>query len=144
MVDAAGRFVGTEFVLTGEDVRDAGTELNDEAPMNAASFGQVLADIGVPTDGVVADHPGHRPASEGGILAQPEFANADFDSADYEIAHVAVREAMGAAAGTINPDAMEGTGYADTILTAADDDTARWGRGRPGLPGHRRGRGLRR
>jgi hypothetical protein len=70
VVDASGGFVGADFVLTGEDVRDAGTELNDEVPMNTASFGQVLSDTGVPTDGLVTNHPNHRAASTGGILAR--------------------------------------------------------------------------
>ena len=89
--DAMGSFVGGTVVVTGGMVRDAGTEVNDEVPMNTAFFGQTMPNTGVTENGVVSTHPGFQPPGSGGILDDPMFANADFTAADYQIAEISVQ-----------------------------------------------------
>jgi hypothetical protein len=81
-----GDFLGANFVVTGERVLDAGTEVNDEIPAHTAFFGQSMPDTGVDENGVVGLHPGFLPVGAGGILADPDFANADFTLDGYTIA----------------------------------------------------------
>jgi hypothetical protein len=86
--DAMGGFVGARFVVTGSMVRDAGTELNDELPMNTAFLGQMMPNTGVTENGVVMLHPGFSPG--GNILSSPMFTNADFTAAGYQVAEISV------------------------------------------------------
>jgi hypothetical protein len=89
LFDEAGNFVGANFTLLGNQVWDAGTEVNDELfeslPFNAAGVLQ-----GTPEDGVVELHPGLLPPGEGGIVDFPGFANADFSAPGYELARIQV------------------------------------------------------
>ncbi len=78
--------------MLGSQVLDAGTEVNDELPMNTAFFGQMAPDVGVPQGGVVSLHPGFLPPSANRILADPRFANADFRSPGYQIARITVTQ----------------------------------------------------
>lgn len=92
--DATGTFVGADFFVTGADVWDAGTEVNDEIPMNTAFFGQMTPNTGTPEGGVVHTHPGYlgsvaNPGTEH-ILADPMFAGADFKIPGYPIARITV------------------------------------------------------
>jgi hypothetical protein len=86
--DAYGNFLGGFFTIYGSDVLDAGTELNDEIPEHTAFFGQTVPDSGVDEFGVVHAHPGYLPPGSGGILDDPNFANADFTAPGYEIARI--------------------------------------------------------
>jgi hypothetical protein len=88
--DPMGNFLGADFIVLGSMVRDAGTEVNDEIPMNTAFFGQMMPNTGVNENGVVMDHPGFLPAGSGGILDSAMFANADFRVAGYQIARIQV------------------------------------------------------
>jgi hypothetical protein len=89
--DALGNFVGGTFVVMGAMVNDAGTEVNDEIPMNTAFFGQTMPNTGVTEGGVVAIHPGFNPPGSGGILDDPMFANADFKAPGYLIAEISLQ-----------------------------------------------------
>ena len=86
--DELGNFVGGSFVVAGAEVRDAGTEVNDELPANTAFFGQAAPDTGVVEGGTVQVHPGFMPAGNGGILDDPMFAAADFTQPGYQIARI--------------------------------------------------------
>ncbi len=86
--DVAGNFLGQDFILTGENVRDAGTEVNDEIPANTAFLGQASPNTGVTENGVVGVHSGFL--SGGNILGDARFANADFKSSGYQIARIQV------------------------------------------------------
>jgi hypothetical protein len=86
--DAAGKFIGGRFIVFGSMVRDAGTEVNDEVPMNTAFLGQMSPNTGVTEGGVVMVHPGFMPG--GNILSTPMFANSDFRAAGYRVAEVTV------------------------------------------------------
>ena len=60
MADAAfdefGNFLGLEILRTGDDVLDAGTEVNNE--IGAAFLNQTAPDEGTPENGTVQPHPG--------------------------------------------------------------------------------------
>lgn len=83
--NAAGEFVGGSFVVTGGDVLDAGTEVNDELPANTPLLGQEAPDTGEVESGTVQVHEG---LVVGGVLADPRFTEANFKSAGYEIARI--------------------------------------------------------
>ena len=89
LFDEAGNFIGTSFTILGDQVWDAGTEVNDELfaslPFSAAGVLQ-----GTPEGGTVQLHPGLLPPGEGGIVDFPGFANADFGAPGYEVARIQV------------------------------------------------------
>ena len=85
-----GGFIGGSFTVSGGMVLDAGTEVNDEIPMNTAFFGQMMPNTGTNENGVVMIHPGFLPPGSGGILDDPMFANADFKAAGYQVAEITV------------------------------------------------------
>lgn len=87
---AGGVFQGADFFILGSMVNDAGSEVNDEIPMNTAFFGQATPDTGVVENGVVSTHLGFKPAGSGGILDDAIFANADFTASGYQIARIQV------------------------------------------------------
>jgi hypothetical protein len=78
LFDDMGSFVGGRFTVSGGMVLDAGTEVNDEIPMNTAFFGQTMPNTGVTENGVVRMHPGFLPRGSGGILDDPMFSSTDF------------------------------------------------------------------
>jgi hypothetical protein len=86
--DDAGNFIGADFIETGADVLDAGTEVNDELAANTAFFGQQTPDTGVTEGGTVQLASGFIPG--GPILSSPRFANADFTASGYNIARFRV------------------------------------------------------
>lgn len=56
--DEQGNFIGADFIIAGNQVLDAGTEVNDEAENSTAFFGQSVANTGIEQNGVVQLHPG--------------------------------------------------------------------------------------
>ncbi len=94
--DNAGNFLGADFFVLGQQTNDAGTEVNDEAPANTAAFGQMAPNTGVDENGVViSPHPGLMPIGSGGILDDPNFANADFlNYADDRIVRITITQVV--------------------------------------------------
>lgn len=88
--DESGEFVGGSMTVMGSQVWDAGTEVNDELPMNTAFFGQTTPNTGMTENGTVMPHPGYKAAGSGGILDDPMFASADFKGANYTVARITV------------------------------------------------------
>ncbi len=88
--DNAGNFQPISFFVSGAMVRDAGTEVNTEAPMDTAFFGQTTPNTGPTEGGVIHQHRGYMRPGSGGILDDPMFANADFITPNYPIAQVFV------------------------------------------------------
>ena len=88
--DGEGDFLGAFIMVYGSDVKDAGTEINDELPEHTAFFGQSEPDSGVDENGVVHYHAGYLPPGSGGILDDPMFANADFTQPGYEVARITI------------------------------------------------------
>lgn len=90
-----GKFLGADFFLTGANVWDAGSEFNDEIPENTAFFGQTEANTGVTENGVIRQHAGYigsfgNPGGTQSILADPQFAGADFTLPGYPIARITI------------------------------------------------------
>lgn len=137
--DRKGRFLGADFMITGDEVLDAGTEINDEIPENTAFFGQTVADTGVEEDGVVSLSEGFIPG--GNILSTPQFSNADFTQPGYQLARVRVfnavigRNSGETLRGTRKDDYIEGNGGRDTIRAGAGNDRVLGGRGNDALFG---------
>ncbi|PSN77193.1 hypothetical protein C8B47_23325, partial [filamentous cyanobacterium CCP4] len=86
--DEAGNFIGADFIVTGSNVLDAGSEVNDEIPANTAFFGQMAPNTGVSENGVVKLAEGFIP--DGPILSDPRFSNADFTAEDFQVARIRV------------------------------------------------------
>ena len=85
--DATGNFVGGSFIVLGPMVWDAGTEVNDEVPMNTAFLGQMMPNTGLAENGVVMGHPGFMPG--GNILTA--FPNAGFTGPGYQVAEISLQ-----------------------------------------------------
>jgi hypothetical protein len=94
--DGAGNFIGADFFITGANVYDAGTEVNDEIPINTAFFGQMATNTGADENGVVHMHEGYNGSfgnpGAAAILADPMFAGADFTLAGYPIARITITQ----------------------------------------------------
>jgi Spondin_N len=97
--DDQGNFCGADIIVTGGDVLDAGTEVNDEGPFHAAGTGPIIPGVGSPLlipgagiaeNGVVQKHTGYKLG--GFVLSNPVFANADFTAPGYQIARITVEE----------------------------------------------------
>ena len=86
--DAEGNFLGADFIVAGDEVLDAGTEVNDEAENSTAFLGQAAPNTGETENGVVMSHPGFE--SGGRILSSPDFAGADFSADDYQVARITI------------------------------------------------------
>jgi hypothetical protein len=86
--DADGNFIAADFVISGAEVLDAGTEVNDEAAAATAFFGQKTPNTGETENGVVQPHPGFE--TGGRILSSADFANADFTADKYDLARITV------------------------------------------------------
>lgn len=86
--DDAGGFLGVDFVVTGVQVLDAGSEVNDELAETTAFFGQSSPNTGTAEDGGVELAAGFIP--DGRILSSSDFANADFTVPGYEVARFRV------------------------------------------------------
>jgi Spondin_N len=92
LFDSSGQLIrregATALRVRGSQVWDAGTEVNDEIPMNTAFLGQMSPNTGVDQNGVTALHQGFIPG--GNILSDPRFANGNFLAPGYEIATLEV------------------------------------------------------
>lgn len=87
LFDAAGTFVGEDFLVSGDETNDAGTELDDELAVHVAFLAQAGPNIGVTTNlPVVSPAPGFAPpgslAYPNGVLNHPAFVNGDFNDSD--------------------------------------------------------------
>jgi len=83
-----GNFIGADFTVSGSEVLDAGTEVNDEAEDTTAFFGQSAPNTGETENGLVQIHPGF--ALDGRILSSSDFASGDFTTEDYQVARITV------------------------------------------------------
>ncbi|MDJ0509349.1 MAG: spondin domain-containing protein [Crocosphaera sp.] len=94
--DDNGNFIGADFIVTGNQLWDAGVEVNDEIPQNTAAIGQISPNTGVDENGVVTLHPGMIPG--GNILAaRPNAPSSDFfldpnNRANYTIARIQITQ----------------------------------------------------
>ena len=113
------RVGGSAFIVTGDDVYDAGTEVNDEIPENTAALAQSAPDTGVTENGVIVQHPGFQGSERLGgpvgnvLTARP---NADFTIADALVASIEIEETSDVG------DVIYGGSGDDTIQGGAGDD----------------------
>jgi len=118
--DEDGNFIGAEFTVTGSQVLDAGTEVNDEIPANTAFFGQMEPDTGVEQNGTVQLATGFKPVGSGGILDAPRFANADYTAPGYEVARIRIANLV---EGSDANDTLAGTSAQDDIFGGEGSNT---------------------
>ncbi len=118
--DEDGNFIGAEFTVTGSQVLDAGTEVNDEIPANTAFFGQAAPDTGVEQNGTVQLATGFNPLGSGGILDDPRFANADYTAPGYEVARIRIANLVEGGDGS---DTLFGTSAQDDIFGGEGNNT---------------------
>ena len=144
--DEFGNFNGfVEVTLTGNDVLDAGTEVNNE--MGAAFLNQTEPDEGTPENGVVASHPGFNGSVGnpdgtpvnilGGTTAAESFVDpvvGDFTANDGndpllrisidQLASIGGDDTLTGGAGQ---DTLTGGGGNDVLTGGADEDTFEFG-----------------
>ena len=94
--DEDGNFIGADLTITGEDILDSGTEVNDEDPVNVIYELDVIGNS-IDENGVIQDFPGFLAPGENGALdftvdGEAVFANADFTAPDYAIANISITQ----------------------------------------------------
>lgn len=85
-----GKFLGADFIVSGSQILDAGTEVNDENTSTTAFFGQTSPNTGITENGTVEIHPGF--ISGGPILSTSRFSQADFKASGYQVARIRVEK----------------------------------------------------
>lgn len=85
LFDANGSFIGTDFVVIGNQIQDSGTEVNDESPDSVPLLG-MAHNVGPTENGAVMTHAGFTPG--GNILAA--FPNGNFKDSLYAVARIRV------------------------------------------------------
>jgi hypothetical protein len=88
--DSNGNFIGADLIIAGNQIWDAGTEVNDELLPNLP-FSPVQVGVGIAENGTIRQHPGLRPLGSGGIRDQvPFFANADITAPGFQVARIRI------------------------------------------------------
>ena len=143
LFDDNGKFVGADFIVTGDQVWDAGTEVNDNdfnnVPFTFDRFGN-----GIPEGAGVTLHPGLTASGGGGFLDAPDpvtgffFPNPDFAQDDFDVLRITVElvpvientiigdESNNILLGSNLNDLIDGQGGNDIIRGRQGDD-ALWG-----------------
>jgi Ca2+-binding RTX toxin-like protein len=120
LFDAEGNFIGTDIVITGDRVWDAGTEVNDENPNNVP-FTLDLIGNGIDENVTIQSHQGFQPAGSGGVLDANGgfFANADFTDSEDPIARISINPLIN---GTAESDLIFGSSNRERIVGFAGND----------------------
>lgn len=120
------------LIVTGDEVWDAGTEVNDEIPENTAALNQTVPNTGVTEGGVVQQHPGFQGSERlggpvGNILtARP---GADFTVPGAQVLSIVVDA-------TIDGDDILNGGSGNDLLSGGEgNDTLSGGTGNDELLG---------
>ena len=128
--DEDGNFVATDITVTGANVWDAGTEVNDEIPENTAALAQAAPNTGDDENGTVELHPGFIGSEREGspqlgsiltALPSSDFTTGN-DGEDYQIASFSL-SISDDLLGTGDGDNINGTDEADTLKGLGGDDT---------------------
>ena len=144
LFDEYGNFVGEDIIITGNDVWDAGTEVNDENPNNVP-FGFDAVGDGIDENGTVQAHQGFQEPGTGGVLdfGGGAFANADFTNSDAPIARIRINPVINGTDdsdfifGSKNREKIRGYDGNDFIFSRNGDDTVEGGAGRDRIFGNR-------
>lgn len=113
--DEQGYFIGANFDVYGEDVWDAGTEVNDETYETLPYNGHQMFVGGVEENGVIHKHPGLLPKGADGAVdfeleGEKIFANSNFGKPGYHFLNIQVSALY------------QGTEQADKIIGSLGDD----------------------
>jgi len=136
--DEEGNFLDLQLIIDGNDIADAGTEINDELEANTAFFSQEAPNTGTTQNALVQPHPGFieggRILSEDGSSpnAPANFTGADFTADGYQVARITVtssdapRLPIGLSSivdgdQRVGAGVSEGTGSATFVLNEAGD-----------------------
>ena len=150
--DEFGNFIGLEIVRTGDDVLDAGTEVNNE--LGAAFLNQTALDQGTPEGGTVQAHPGFNGSvgnpdatpvnvlggtTAAGTVVDPAVADFTQDPAQ-ELLRIRVDLLANQGGNDVidgggGNDRIDGGGGNDTLLGGIGDDTLQGGGGNDVLIG---------
>ena len=117
-------FQSLTVMWMGDDVYDAGTEVNDEVPANTAFFGQMLPNSGVTENNSIRDHPGLLPPGSGGIVDDPSFVNADFSENGYVLGRVTIRLISGGNYEDDDDNTSNNNNNDDDDNDSSDDDSS--------------------
>jgi hypothetical protein len=95
--DKEGNFIGADLIYSGNQVWDAGTEINDESLLNVP-YSTATVGNGVDENGVITGpHDPFKPAGSGGILDFKnnifDFSNSDPTTPGYQVARIRVTQA---------------------------------------------------
>ena len=125
--------VGTgAFVVTGDDVMDAGTEVNDEIPANTAALAQAAPNTGDTEGGVIGQHPGFMGSDRlGGAIGNVLTAipNGDFTDGNPDVASIQIGTTLD------GDDVLDGGEGDDTLFGNEGDDTMMGGAGNDTMMG---------
>ncbi len=136
--DERGNFLDLQLLIDGDEVIDAGTEVNDELEATTAFFSQQVPNTGETEDGLVRLHSGFieggRILSEDGSSpnAPDNFTNADFTAEGYQIAKITISSSDAPKLPVnlssiidgeqrVGPGFSEGTGSATLVLNETGD-----------------------
>ncbi|MDJ0745656.1 MAG: spondin domain-containing protein [Xenococcaceae cyanobacterium MO_167.B27] len=144
LFDEKGNFVGTDILVTRNEVWDAGTEVNEETPESVPFSLDVTGD-GIDENGTVQSHQGFLQPGSGGVLDYNDgvFANAEFTNSDDPIARIIINPVINGTDdsdlifGTKNREKIRGFEGDDLILSRRGDDTVEGGAGSDRIFGQR-------
>ena len=124
----------TAFIVSRNDVWDAGTEVNDEIPENTAALAQAAPNTGVTENGVVRLHPGFMGSAKlGGPLGNilRTVPNGDFTVAGLQIMSIEIVDLDGddTLRGGDGNDVLRGGVGEDLLIGGAGDDELNGGPG---------------
>ena len=137
--NANGKFLGAEFTVLGNEILDAGTEVNDEAPDSLLYTFEAFAS-GADENGTIQPFPGFRAPGTGGVLDfvfnnQLVSENADFTAPGYEVLRFSISakitgdEGANTLRGGVSNDSLMGKGNNDKLSGKAGDDLLKGGGG---------------
>lgn len=129
------------FIVTGDQVWDAGTEVNDEIPANTAALAQAAPNTGDDEFGVVTRHPGFQ-GSQGLGGSTGNVLNAipagDFTVPGYQVLSIeigGVADGADTIRGGNGDDTLSGGDGNDILVGGAGDDELNGGAGEDVLEG---------
>ncbi len=132
------------FIVNGDAVYDAGTEVNDEIPENTAALAQAAPNTGTPEGGVIRQHEGFQGSDRFGgpigniLTARPD---ADFTLPGTEVLQISISSGASGddvliggdgndfLSGGDGNDELDGGPGSDTLLGGNGDDVLLGGRG---------------
>ena len=123
--NAKGKFLGADFVVLGNEILDAGTEVNDEAPDSLLYTFEAFTN-GTDENGTIQPFPGFLAPGQGGVLDfvfnnQLVSENADFTTPGYEVLRFSISakitgdEEANVLRGGVSDDSLIGKGNNDKL-----------------------------